>query len=157
MLMTLDLHRSSAASGMGPANGYKQEDDHKAAALHRRVLAAEVAAERANEELLKACERAEAAQSDAQKYHEALKEIQVCLFWRLLPYASWHIHCLQRPNCCNSPLQELKRRHDMALELLGERNERVEAVEDDVREMKHIFHTQLSSLVDELNAHRTAD
>ena len=142
---------------MGPANGYKQEDDHKAAALHRLVLAAEVAAERANEELLKACKRAEAAQSDAQKYHEALKEIQARYFWWLAIYASRHIYCLQRANGCNPPLQELKRRHDMALELLGERNERVEVLEDDVREMKHIFHTQLSSLVDELNAHRTAD
>lgn len=49
-------------------------------------------------------------------------------------------------------LQGLRARHDMALELLGERNERVEVLEEDVREMKHIFHTQLSNLVDELNA-----
>ena len=48
--------------------------------------------------------------------------------------------------------QTLQARHDMALELLGERNERVEALEDDIREMKHIFHSQLSALVDELNA-----
>lgn len=48
-------------------------------------------------------------------------------------------------------VQRLQAHHDMALELLGERNERVEALEDDIREMKHIFHSQLSMLVDELN------
>ena len=38
----------------------------------------------------------------------------------------------------------------MALELLGERNERIDQLEDDIRDMKHIFHSQLSSLVDQL-------
>ena len=48
-------------------------------------------------------------------------------------------------------MQALKAQHDLALELLGERNERVDNLEDDIEEMKQIFHTQLSSLIDELN------
>ena len=62
------------------------------------------------------------------------------------------------PHAIGTPflLQELQHRYELALELLGERNERVDALEDDVREMKHIFHSQLSSLVDELNWMRTA-
>ena len=51
-------------------------------------------------------------------------------------------------------IQALKLEHDLALELLGERNERVDSLEDDIQEMKHIFHTQLSSLVDEINTLR---
>ena len=38
----------------------------------------------------------------------------------------------------------------MALELLGERNERIDQLEDDILDMKQIFHTQLSALVDQL-------
>lgn len=53
-------------------------------------------------------------------------------------------------------MQLLEARHNVALEILGERNERVETLEDDVREMKHIFHSQLSALVDELNSLRAA-
>ena len=38
----------------------------------------------------------------------------------------------------------------MALELLGERNEYVDKLEDDIREMKSIFHGQLSLMADQL-------
>ena len=38
----------------------------------------------------------------------------------------------------------------MALELLGERNEYVDKLEDDIREMKSIFHSQLSLMADQL-------
>ena len=49
-------------------------------------------------------------------------------------------------------LQEQEARYEMALELLGERNETIDQLEDDIRDMKHIFHSQLSSLVDQLGA-----
>ena len=39
----------------------------------------------------------------------------------------------------------------MALELLGERNEYVDKLEDDIREIKSIFHTQLSLMADQLS------
>ncbi len=39
----------------------------------------------------------------------------------------------------------------MALELLGERNELVDKLEDDIREMKEIFHNQLSLMADQLS------
>ena len=47
--------------------------------------------------------------------------------------------------------QELEKRYEMALELLGERNEYVDKLEDDIREMKSIFHTQLSLMADQLS------
>ena len=46
--------------------------------------------------------------------------------------------------------QELEKRYEMALELLGERNEYVDKLEDDIREMKSIFHSQLSLMADQL-------
>lgn len=39
----------------------------------------------------------------------------------------------------------------MALELLGERNEYVDKLEDDIQEMKEIFHGQLSIMADQLS------
>lgn len=50
--------------------------------------------------------------------------------------------------------QELHERFDMALELLGERNELVESLEMDILEMKEIFHAQLQEAVDQLSALR---
>ena len=49
-----------------------------------------------------------------------------------------------------SAKQELQKRYEMALELLGERNEHVDKLEDDIREMKGIFHNQLSLMADQL-------
>jgi len=51
-----------------------------------------------------------------------------------------------------SALQEQEQRHDTALELLGERNERVDQLEADIAEMKQIFHEQISMMADQLNA-----
>jgi len=47
--------------------------------------------------------------------------------------------------------QDLEKRYEMALELLGERNELVDKLEDDIREMKEIFHNQLSLMADQLS------
>lgn len=52
--------------------------------------------------------------------------------------------------------QECQARYDMALELLGERNELVDKLEDDIREMKEIFHGQLSLMADQLSHARSA-
>ena len=45
----------------------------------------------------------------------------------------------------------------MALELLGERNEHVDKLEDDIREMKDIFHSQLSLMADQLSMAKNAE
>ena len=44
----------------------------------------------------------------------------------------------------------------MALELLGERNEHADKLEEDIREMKHIFHSQLSLMADQLSTAKQA-
>ena len=49
-------------------------------------------------------------------------------------------------------LQEQDRRYETALELLGERNERVDQLEEDIAEMKQIFHDQISVMADQLKA-----
>lgn len=46
--------------------------------------------------------------------------------------------------------QVMEKRYEMALELLGERNEYVDKLEDDIREMKSIFHSQLSLMAEQL-------
>ena len=53
--------------------------------------------------------------------------------------------------------QELEKRYEMALELLGERNEHVDKLEDDIREMKDIFHSQLSLMADQLSLAKGAE
>lgn len=45
-------------------------------------------------------------------------------------------------------LEALRRRHDGALELLGERNERVEQLEEDIRDMQEIFRQQVRAWAD---------
>ncbi len=50
-----------------------------------------------------------------------------------------------------SELDELKARHATALEILGEKTERVQEMELDIREMKEIFHQQLQDLM--MNKH----
>lgn len=47
-------------------------------------------------------------------------------------------------------LAETKKRLDVALEVLGERNERVEMLEEDIKDMKEIFHQQLAVAADQL-------
>ena len=60
---------------------------------------------------------------------------------------------------CNSAVLEthyhalhcaLQAKHSLLLEVLGERHERVEQLEEDVRDMKAIFHQQLNVAVDQL-------
>lgn len=51
---------------------------------------------------------------------------------------------------CN--LQDLTARYDVALELLGERNELIDKLEEDIADMKSIFHSQLSLMADQLAA-----
>ena len=48
--------------------------------------------------------------------------------------------------------QETRRRVDICLELIGERNERIEELEDNIAEMKGIFRAQLSLAADQLAA-----
>ncbi|GFH06581.1 TMF_TATA_bd domain-containing protein, partial [Haematococcus lacustris] len=48
-------------------------------------------------------------------------------------------------------LAQVQTRCDVALELLGERNERIEQLEDDIADMRSIFHSQLELVVDQLN------
>ena len=48
--------------------------------------------------------------------------------------------------------QETRRRLEICLELIGERNERIEELEDCVAEMKAIFRSQLSLAADQLAA-----
>ncbi len=49
-------------------------------------------------------------------------------------------------------LTDCERRLALALEILGERNERIDLLEDDVLEMKTIFRAQLSLAADQLAA-----
>ncbi len=64
-----------------------------------------------------------------------------------------------QPCTCNMPIpellmspQETRRRVDICLELIGERNERIEELEDNIAEMKAIFRSQLSLAADQLAA-----
>ncbi|KAK9807806.1 hypothetical protein WJX72_009986 [[Myrmecia] bisecta] len=93
------------------------------AVLEARLAAMEETAARAHEELLLACQRADAVQQEAQRCRELEAAVQAAA-----------------AKCA------------MALELLGERNERVEQLEEDIRDMKAIFHEQLSFMTDQLNA-----
>ena len=45
---------------------------------------------------------------------------------------------------------DVQAKHSLLLEVLGERHERVEQLEEDVRDMKAIFHQQLNVAVDQL-------
>ena len=48
-------------------------------------------------------------------------------------------------------MQELKERHDKALEVLGACDLKIRDLEEDIEDMRTIFHSQLTNLVDELN------
>lgn len=47
-------------------------------------------------------------------------------------------------------MQDLGERYDTVLELLGERNENVDQLEEDIADMKQIFHQQISMMADQL-------
>lgn len=75
----LRIHKCRHSSGeIAAAEATSGSGEARIRALQLRVQAAEASAERANDELLKACTRAEAAQTDARKYHATLKEMQAC-------------------------------------------------------------------------------
>ena len=59
--------------------------------------------------------------------------------------------CCAAHTVCLADLQEHQQRYDTALELLGERNEQVDQLEEDIAEMKQIFHEQISVMADQLN------
>ena len=67
--------------------------------------------------------------------------------YRMLPYR-------MLPERALLVSQEARRRMDICLELIGERNERIEELEDSVAEMKAIFRSQLSLAADQLAAAR---
>jgi hypothetical protein len=48
--------------------------------------------------------------------------------------------------------QESRQRCELALELLGERNEAVEQLQEDIADMRAIFHAQLGLMADQLAA-----
>jgi hypothetical protein len=87
-----------------------------------------------------------------------------CLWTAAVPFlrpSSLGLFCLHHSpissfstrNPLFTPLIQAK--HSMALELLGERNERIEQLEEDVAEMKRIFREQLSVAADQLLEART--
>ena len=49
-------------------------------------------------------------------------------------------------------MQEQHQRYNIALELLGEKNEKVDQLEEDIAEMKQIFQEQISVMANQLNA-----
>ena len=51
---------------------------------------------------------------------------------------------------------DLKKRYDTAVVLIGESEEKVEQLEDDIREMKHIFHEQINIMADQLQEAKSA-
>ena len=54
-------------------------------------------------------------------------------------------------------MQEGKRRLQICLELIGERNEHSDHLEDDIAEMKMIFKSQISLAADQLALMRQAE
>lgn len=86
--------------------------------LQHQLAIAEAARDRTNEQLLGSYERAERAEARARELTMVAEGLEV-------------------------RVRELEAQQGMALELLGERNERVECLEEDVEEMKRIFRQQL--------------
>lgn len=71
--------------------------------------------------------------------------------WRT-PSNAQHAH--SNPTLCArcALCSHAQSKHSLLLEVLGERNERVEQLEEDVRDMKRIFHEQLQvSLIQRAN------
>ena len=93
--------------------------------LQHQLRLAESARDASNEQLVIALESAEKSRVAAQ--HAASLENQLALVTKKL---------------------------DVALEVLGEKNERVEALEEDIKDMKAIFHEQLAVAADQLAAAR---
>lgn len=86
--------------------------------LQHQLAIAEAARDRTNEQLLGSYERAERAEARARELGVVAEGLEV-------------------------RVRELEAQQGIALELLGERNERVECLEEDIAEMKRIFREQL--------------
>ncbi|MEW5302309.1 MAG: hypothetical protein WDW36_005109 [Sanguina aurantia] len=93
------------------------------ALLAARLRLSEHARDDAAEQLLRAMQRADAAEAGAAAAEGATREAAA-----------------------------LRAKVDVALELLGERNERIEAMEEDISDMRAIFHSQLEVCVGQLNS-----
>ena len=91
--------------------------------LQHQLRLAERARDAANEQLVALLERIEEAQAGAD-----------------------------RAVAMEARVAETTRKLDVALECIGERNERIESLEEDIRDMKTIFHEQLQEAADQLAA-----
>lgn len=52
----------------------------------------------------------------------------------------------------NEQLQTLQKNHDVMLELLGEKTERVHELEQDIVEMKEVYRTQIEELLSKVSS-----
>mmetsp|Transcript_18990 Transcript_18990/g.52955 ORF Transcript_18990/g.52955 Transcript_18990/m.52955 type:complete len:620 (+) Transcript_18990:307-2166(+) len=125
--------------GMGPAKrgvqdygGYLQRGASRAGVeaqleiLQQQLEEAQQVRDYNAEELCSALRRADAAEADANSARQLKEEKEV-----------------------------LQRKMDICLEILGERNERIEQLQDDIVDMKRIFHEQLNVCVEQLAATRS--
>ena len=116
-----------------------------------QVRAAELARDAANDALLKAESRAARAEADARRCAALEVDLKVRLYLFSCsgsPMCALAL-CLRTYLMCS---QETRGRMEICLELIGERNERIEELEDNVAEMKLIFRSQLSLAADQLSA-----
>lgn len=93
--------------------------------LQHQLAIAEAARDRTNEQLLGSFERMEQAEARARELQAQAEGLV-------------------------GRVRELEAQQAMALELLGERNERVECLEEDIEEMKRIFREQLDLAASQL-------
>ncbi|KAF5832649.1 hypothetical protein DUNSADRAFT_11394 [Dunaliella salina] len=89
--------------------------------LQRRMLAAERARDTAAEQLCRAFQHADALQASMSSTEQLRQQ-----------------------------LADMEKRCDVALEIIGERNERVEQIEEDLKDCRTIFHEQLEECVRQL-------
>lgn len=61
-----------------------------------------------------------------------------------------------RTEAAEAEVAELQRQMDLAMEAIGERSARVQELEEDIVDMKEIFHRQLEEAVGQLTAARAA-
>jgi hypothetical protein len=116
--------RSLSIGSTGTSSGINSDPIHVQQRVHmlqQQLRLAESARDASNEQLVVALEAAERSRITAE--HAAKLEKQLSLVTGKL---------------------------DVALEVLGEKNERVEVLEEDIRDMKAIFHDQLAIAADQL-------
>ena len=100
---------------------------------------------------MKAESRAASAEADVRRCAKLDADLKV------IALASLHDAGCDLAYPCKEPVpklamsrQETRRRVEICLELIGERNERIEELEDNIAEMKAIFRSQLSLAADQL-------